>query len=47
MEYVILDLEWNQPVSKESYPYRSIGDPGWRTRLFRLAPTRSQRIETS
>ena len=26
MEYVILDLEWNQPVSKESYPYRSIGD---------------------
>lgn len=26
MEYVILDLEWNQPVSKNSYPYLSIGD---------------------
>lgn len=26
MEYIILDLEWNQPVSKNSYPYLRIGD---------------------
>ncbi len=26
MDYIILDLEWNQPVSKNSYPYLRIGD---------------------
>lgn len=26
MDYIILDLEWNQPVSKNSYPYLKIGD---------------------
>ncbi len=26
MHYIILDLEWNQPVSKNSYPYLRIGD---------------------
>lgn len=26
MDYIILDLEWNQPVSKNSYPYIKIGD---------------------
>lgn len=26
MEYIVLDLEWNQPVSKNSYPYLNIGD---------------------
>lgn len=26
MEYVIMDLEWNQPVSKKSHPYLDIGD---------------------
>ncbi len=26
MEYIILDLEWNQPVSKNSYPYLRIGE---------------------
>ncbi len=26
MNYIVLDLEWNQPVSKNSYPYLRIGD---------------------
>lgn len=26
MVYIVLDLEWNQPVSRNSYPYLSIGD---------------------
>lgn len=26
MDYIVLDLEWNQPVSKNSYPYLNIGD---------------------
>ena len=26
MDYIIMDLEWNQPVSKKSYPYLKIGD---------------------
>lgn len=26
MIYIVMDLEWNQPVSKNSYPYLKIGD---------------------
>ncbi|MBE7026224.1 MAG: exonuclease domain-containing protein [Ruminococcaceae bacterium] len=26
MTYIVMDLEWNQPVSKNSYPYLKIGD---------------------
>lgn len=26
LEYVVMDLEWNQPVSRQSYPYLKIGE---------------------
>ena len=26
MAYIVMDLEWNQPVSKKCYPYIKIGD---------------------
>ena len=26
MTYIVLDLEWNQPISYQSRPYREVGD---------------------
>ena len=26
MHYIILDLEWNQPMSYQSHVYREVGD---------------------
>ena len=26
MQYIVLDLEWNQPVSYQSSAYRKVGD---------------------